>query len=216
MLTDILNICIPYFIVTCLITLTSYLAGRSICKIFKLPVFTGIYLNLFIKTLIGSCFLITLISIIYTGGKTIHLVFILLSLFLYYEWRITKKQNLPQEEIKMAAIFNRKNILSLLSFLLIIFLWQARILLKSDSQFLNGIEPDNYYYAEISKCLISTGQENSLTTANLINEQYHFATPYHYYDLWLNGFVSKLFNLSAALSLYLITYTFFTFLFLIG
>ncbi len=216
-----LTISIAYLFVLIIMFVAAYGIGYFIFKIlipnYKL---NGFYGHVFFKTLVGASFIIILVSLICTIGKTINFVFVIVALFAAFEVFLLKKNHQLPVQLKSdkdkTPIFNLKNILGGLFLILIVFLWHVTIVLKFGTFAIDIIEKDSFFYAEISKCLISTGRENTFTTSNLINEKYHFPTPYHYYDLWFNGFVCKIFNLNHSLSLYLVTYSFFTSIFLFG
>jgi hypothetical protein len=50
--------------------------------------------------------------------------------------------------------------------------------------------PDHAFYSRIAGFISSTGQENEYHQLNNLNSAYHGISPYHYFELWFNGFVS--------------------------
>ncbi len=175
----------------------------------------GSYEALFFSTLTGATFLVILISLVYSGGKTINFIFLLIASFIFIERYLSKKNTGSTDpDFKnnqdQRTILNLKTIANLLALIAVIFLWQASVVLKIAEFPIDIIEKDSFFYAEISKCLINTGHENTFTASNLASQKYNFPTPYHYYDLWLNGFVCKIFGFNHSLGLYLITYSFFS------
>ncbi len=130
-------------------------------------------------------------------------------------WKQALKENNKISENKWQG-FNLKTIFGLLLLIAAVYLWRAGLIIKSGIFLNSALNIDTVFYAEISKCLFTTCAENIFTSSKLINHNYNFPTPYHYYDLWFNGFICKIFNLNHTLSLFLITYSFFTANFLFG
>ncbi len=80
-----------------------------------------------------------------------------------------------------------------------------------------AIKPvDSVYYATLSENLLITGEENMSGIANQFSNHYHGATPYHYFELWLNAFFSLVTNQKHLVSLYLLTYPFLNFISVAG
>jgi hypothetical protein len=215
-----LTIFLIYFSVLLLLFGIAFGTGHFILKYFSTSKLNSFWTGFFFKSLTGITFIIVLASLIYTSGKTISFVFLLVVLFIFLERFLSKRNKdlvipLPQGENK-GQIFTLKNVLSLLALTVMVFLWQSGIVFKCGTFPVEIIEKDGFYYAEISKCLISTGWENTFAASNLIGESYHFPTPYHYFDMWLNGIICRLFKLNHSLSLYLIVYSFFSIVSLSG
>jgi len=218
-LDNFITIFISYFAIVLSLFLLTYYTGNGILKLFPNRNTTVFFSNVFFKILTGAAAIITIVSLIYTGGKTVNLLLLLILFFLFIE-RYLNRQNIVTTEhseiTEKKTSFTLKHFFLLFIPILLVFLWESNIVLKIDEYPFHFFERDNLFYSEVSKCLVTTGQENIFTSGNLINERYNFPTPYHYFDLWLNGFVSKIFGLNYGLSLYLVTYTFFTALFLFG
>jgi len=218
-LPSIFSISITYFLVLLALFAVSYGIGFIVFRTLIRVELKGFYSDFFLKSLIGVSILILLASLFYSKCNTINFIFIFIGLFLFYEFYLCKKEKLTnhaQSQPDKINSFTFKNIYVLLFIVFVCFLWQAIVTLKLGSFPINKIERDSFYYAEISKLLIQTGIENSRSNYNLVGQSYHFSTPYHYYDLWLNGIVGQIFNLNFTLSLYLIVYSFFSGIFLIG
>ncbi len=214
---QIASILTSYFFILILLFTTCNFIGSILLKLIKSnKSYSNFYLTIFRNTLLGSITLIVIISLIYTGGKTISLAIILISVFIFIEDRLFHQKEIIQSTNLQKPEFNLKIIGSSMLLILIVFLIQAYIVFDFKSQSINPFPKDSIYYAELSKCLIHSGKENTFAMSNFINNKYHFPTPYHYFDLWFNGFIANLFNLNYSLCLYLITYCFFTGIFLFG
>ncbi len=219
--SNTLTIAILYFGILLLTLVATYTVGHFIWSIIKPnSSIQNLYLLLFCKCIIGATFIILVVSLFYSKGRTINLLFILLFLFYLIEKYLIKKQ-FPKNSIvslnrEIGPRMDYKFIFGLLIVIIPVFIWRCSLILQYDEFPIRNLLIDNCYYAEISKCLVQTGFENTFITSNLISNCYQYPTPYHYYELWFNGFVSKAFNLSYTLSLYLVTFNFFTILLLIG
>ena len=215
--SNTITIAILYFLILLVSLVVSYSVGHFIWKIIKPnSSIQNLYLLLFCKWILGVTFIILVVSIVYSKGRTINLFFILLFLFyLLEQYFITKK--FPKNSIgSFNSRIDYKFIFGLLIIIIPVFVWRSSLILQFDEFPIKNLLVDNSYYAEISKCLVQTGYENTFVISNLISKSYHYSTPYHYYELWFNGFISKVFNLNYTVSLYLVTFNFFTILLLVG
>lgn len=59
------------------------------------------------------------------------------------------------------------------------------------------ISHDNLFLARLSESISDTGIENTFIFGNDFTPSLQGTTPYHYVDLWLNGFFKEIFNLPA-------------------
>ncbi|HRH11971.1 MAG TPA: hypothetical protein PLU73_10675 [Bacteroidia bacterium] len=203
-----------YFIVLIILVAVSTFIGNKLLKIVAGRNGSDFFSDFFFSSLTGTTFLVVFISLYTTQGASINFVFILLAFIIYFENNKQKGIQLPVQ--KNESIRSNKDYTIILLFLVFAYLWNVGIVFKFSGFPISEIEKDSYYYAELSKCMINTGQENTFATADLINEKYHSPTPYHYYDLWLNGWIAKIFHLNYSISLYLVIYSYFMILFAAG
>ncbi|MBL7892794.1 MAG: hypothetical protein JNL63_09190 [Bacteroidia bacterium] len=75
---------------------------------------------------------------------------------------------------------------------------------------------DNYFYGIISEAIYSTGYENSGGLTNYFFQEVHGNSPYHYFELWLNGFFSSIFHLPNFICISIILSPCFYFIIYIG
>ncbi|MBK9284145.1 MAG: hypothetical protein IPM51_07460 [Sphingobacteriaceae bacterium] len=193
----------------------NFMVGRSLLSFYKSNAAKNYYEYFFKSSLTGTIAIVIVISLIKTQFNSINLLFLLLIIFIFIEKKI-KKNNEKLVSTQIKPHLKSRDLITLLVFLSIAFLWNCSVIFIPSEFPIAEIEKDSFYYAEISKCLIQTGNENTFLTANLIGDTYHAATPYHYFDLWINGFMAKVFKINYAVSLHLITYAYFLFLFAIG
>lgn len=203
-----------YLFVLIVLIATSTFIGSKLLKVFAGRSRSDFFTDFFFSSLTGVTFLVVFISLFKTQGASISFVFIILALFIFLE---NKKQKGIQVSVQnIESINSKKNYIIFVFLLVFAYLWNVGIVFKFSGFPISEIEKDSYYYAELSKCMIKTGQENTFATANLINEKYHSPTPYHYFDLWLNGWIAKVFHLNYSISLYLVIYSYFMILFATG
>ena len=155
-----------------------------------------------------------MISIFETKGISVNWGLLFVLAILFFERRQNKILSPSDENIKIN--FSIKNITILLLFIIATFSWEA-ISIFSGGNFAGAeIEKDGVFYGEISRCLIENGNENTFGAANFIGNDFHFQTPYHYFELWLNGIVSFITGINPIHTLYLVIYPFFMILLLSG
>ena len=89
--------------------------------------------------------------------------------------------------------------------------------ISNSDGFLKFWENEDYIlYSKISKYIASTGHENESNVLNLMDNYYIGSGPYHYFDLWGGACVSNIFGLNHYISLKLIIYPTFFFLYAVG
>jgi hypothetical protein len=197
-----------------LLTVVTFFIGSFLWKgILHKSNSEGVFLQFFKKIFLGSLLLVTFVSIIACKGQSINAGIVIIFLFFFIERKI--KPPVPGERTELKQP-DRFSFIILLLLLIFCFSWQAI------SIFLPGtfpgaeIEKEGVFYAELSRCLIESGHENTFTTANFLYKNYQSPTPYHYFDLWLNGTLSWITGFNSVYCLYLVVYPFFMLLFLAG
>jgi hypothetical protein len=137
------------------------------------------------------------------------ILILFLPLFIYYLF----KKETTYTSYKFGAE-ERKNLLP--AFLIAIILVSAFSLIFFD--FKNGIPntimQDFVYYSKVSNYL-NLGFENTLTDKNLLFSN-KIIEPYHYFELWLNAFISKSFDSDCCISLIFITWPYMVFVIYLG
>jgi hypothetical protein len=201
-----------YFGVLLFLYLSAFFVGKYFFKFVLKFSLQDPFASIFFNCLFGAVVLVGIASLFICGGKSINFIYLFLLFFIFIERRMSKsaKADLPSLKIDKTII------LKIISLCAAAFIWNASVILKGGDFPIQEIEKDSFYYGEMSKSLIETGQENTFVTANMANDAYHFPTPYHYFDLWLNGIVAKFFHLNYSLSLILVVYVFFMSLFSLG
>ncbi len=174
------------------------------------------YTVLLYSLLIGVVTYVTLFSIITTGFKTVNILFLLFLFF--YLHRIKYRINLTRHVLSESIGFAKKHILFILFFSLLFYLYEAIWYFKPGE--FNNIIPfvDYVDMYNISQVISQTGQENNkyLISNYYYYAQFHGISPYHFFELWLNGLFSTILPISGALTLMLFVYPLFYFASYIG
>lgn len=142
----------------------------------------GPLFKLFIDFLFGALLIATLTAVWHTQGVTIFIVFVPLLLFIRVPERLMS--------------FNRTTLLFLASGLLCIFLLDAsKIIILSEQLSLpyNFSWRDNIFYANVCNSLSTQGVESGNISWTLLGKS-NSPVAYHYFELWLNLFTTKVFG----------------------
>jgi len=207
---------LQYFLVFFIIILIVTFSGNLIYN-FLSPKrnSTKKYAELLYSLLIGLVCYVTSFSLIATGFKTINILFILL--FLLYLHRIKYHFNWSKAIIKDSALFIKKNLLFILIFSLLFYLYEAIWYFKPGEFHLIIPFVDYVDMYNISQIISQTGQENNkYLISNYYYPQFHGISPYHFFELWLNGFLSTTLPISGTITLMLFVYPIFYFASYIG
>lgn len=160
----------------------------------------GYYQRIFISIALGIFTIVIISSVTVTGFKTISTGFLLTGSFILYElFRFKSVNSKPfclsvhetNTGIQPGIFFICEGIFITLFF----FSWQAYTILKSGDFSFAAPHPDWVYYADIAEVMWQTGQENTYRAGNLISESYYGMTPYHYFELWLCAFFSRMYTI---------------------
>ena len=163
------------------------------------------------NTFLGYLLIIVLQSVVSTEFKTVNLIFILLMVFTVYETRKYKVKSFVKTDV---LNFNILLNLIVISSLLFIYSW---FLIYNPDAFIKFQGTDDYIlYGKISRFIALTGNENGFNVLNTMDKFYNGPEPYHYFDLWGAACVSNLFKINNFISLKLIIYPTFYFLYALG
>jgi hypothetical protein len=89
------NICFYYLFIALFLFGTCYYTGHSVFKLFFKSGTGGFYRNIFVRVLTGAGTLVVLVSMVYTGGRTIHFVLPELLLLYFFESRFNTMKLSP-------------------------------------------------------------------------------------------------------------------------
>ncbi len=178
----------PYFGRFLFFLLLSYFLGKTIRFLLrnyleKQSIFTDTFYNLFL----GKLTICLLTALFFTFGKTVFLQFIPLGfVVLDYYWNKTQSSAHKVQTHRTRWFFIP--ILFVLS--IIVFSWEVLISTYYEGFSFKMPFADMLWYADISQYLVITGEENIHHASNLLDKNFNGLVLYHYFDLWLNGFVT--------------------------
>ena len=142
----------------------------------------------FAKLLCGIIFFTIIIAVVFSKGKT-ALIFLLIpfsGIVFYLKKHPESVQNLLANKKINLHFWAELFIVSILLFAV-----QATKILKTGDFPFYIQEHDYVFYTEIADALIATGQENTFSFLNQLSVDYHTVQPYHYFEMWFVGGLSK-------------------------
>ncbi|MDD3875732.1 MAG: hypothetical protein PHT69_03870 [Bacteroidales bacterium] len=173
-------------------------------------------LSLFYSLLFGICVIVVFFSLFITNFKTINISLIFLGILLIAKYFRKDSINYKENYSKITD-FAKNHTIRILIFSLPFFLFEAFYFFNNEDfhyiiPFVDYIDMHN-----ISQVITQTGQENNkYLLTNFYYPQFHGIAPYHFFELWLNGFLSYFLPLPGTLTLMLFVYPFFYFTSFIG
>ena len=203
---------ILYFIIFISWLVGLFLIGSLISFLFLNTRFNPNPYELILRnTFLGYILIIVLQSVISTEFKTVNLILILLMVFSVIEIKKYKVKSIVKTN---DLNFNNLLILIVISAALFIYSW---FLIYNPDAFIKFQGTDDYIlYGKISRFIALTGNENGFNVLNTMDKFYNGPEPYHYFDLWGAACVSNLFKINNFISLKLIIYPTFYFLYALG
>jgi hypothetical protein len=145
--------------------------------------------DVFFSLLVGQIATVFLYTIFCSEGQTIQWVFLIPTFFIVSFFN----ENKP---VSTSASVSYLKILSIFGVVLICFLWEAIFFLRFNGFPFSLTFIDNIYYSKLSHFLGVTGQENYWCMENyLLGNKESGIALYHFYEMWLNSLISRLFGL---------------------
>ena len=179
-----------------------FLLGKFILNFFslKIDISKSIFLKVFLNLFLGL-FTVTLIYSFYKSKfLTINLLFIPLILFLIYKSRprFRSFNFFSWEEIKGLSCF--------LFISLVVFSLQISYYYNTNTNSINTIFIDNYYYSDIVKNLNFFGSENVFFSLNKFLPEFRTELiPYRYADMWFSSFIMDVYSINSLESYFLVS-----------
>ncbi len=170
----------------------SFIIGFLVLKfILKQPI-NDFFSQLFVSILIGCISITTLYAVISTNGRTILLGFVPLAIYFFC---VHKKH----KRISVEHVVEDKNIIIQVFYISLVILPIILVMFLQGLPTDYSIYPDYFFdsvfYSKLSEYIPLTGNENTFREASLISQDFAGATPYHYFELWLNALISNIFGL---------------------
>lgn len=190
-----------------------WIIGSAFLKLFRLNIsFLGNYANIFISLLLGLVISISVFAIMVTKGKTSMwgiLGFVIYGLYLFKRENHTNSNN-NTSTINLSDLFN------LLALGLVVFIPFSWNKIPFGENLYPGYMGDYLYYADIGEFAFLTGNENIFSVSNLFGKEYQGASPYHFFDIWLNVLLAQIANLPYVSVLETVVWAIFRFILAVG
>lgn len=201
-----------YFCLLILSVLISTLLGYFLIWVVKRSIIFN-FTYLFFSALIGTTALITLFAIWHTNGITIMSFFLLLALFQWAEYSRNAKNSKKTINFTYSSPFFVPPVLFLALFTL--FLYSCWGFIRPDS-FIPFSIPSSHpsaardiiFQSHLPYFMTLTGQENEFHVLNTLDNAYHGAKPYHYFELWLTAILIGFTKLPSIFCLHFVTSVF--------
>jgi len=201
---------LPYLLLLLAISVFNYFLGHFSLSFLRIR-FELLAYDLLAKILTGT----TLTSVFYAIFQTKGFTFLLPAVFLLAILAFKTQKKDPNFHFFDFQLFKNKNSLFYAAVFLGIFCIKISSLYDLETGFL--IEhfanaTDFLIYAQIADFLNLTGIENTLKVRNILEAGKHGLVPYHYFELWLVAFWTKISGLNTFYIFELVLFPFFLFL----
>lgn len=179
------------------------LFGKIILLPFKINN-SNIFEKIFKQLFVGLIVLVCLTSIIRTSFCTVNILFIIPLLFCLNQNFVKYDSDFKWNTISKELLFE----IMIVSFSGLLFYSQECFFFLKNSSFGYNIPHLDYNtYSITSQSLIDFGKENrELVSNKLFPNETNGVSPYHYFELWLNGLFHFIFKISPLKTLFFITY----------
>jgi hypothetical protein len=187
------QIIISYFFGLLISFVFFYLVGKGVRFLYsKVFIFSYLFADIFFSLVVGQVVIVCVYAILCTKGLTIQWLFLLIAFFFWWERKEELVSFQTKKETPITLKYLLPSIVTLLIGSLFCFAWEALFFLKVSDFPFNLPFVDTPFYSKIAHFLSVTGSEN---TANMErwfeNRPSHGIALYHYFELWLNSFITN-------------------------
>ncbi len=180
-----------YFIVL-LLLFTFYLTGSIIFILTNLKSYQDRFYNTFVKLILGFMTISFVYAAYKTGGNTVLWGFVIVG---FLSLIILKRKNyINVDKFKLTDINPKQYSIP---FIVLIVLSAVLFIIFGglfySETYTNMPHTDYYYYARLINSMIEHGAESSIYNINPFYQGIAYASPYHYPELWLAGFITEIF-----------------------
>lgn len=187
-----------FFVWISLLFTVGHLVTRFLANVRGGDFYSAVLRNVFA----GYVSIIVVLSLFYTGFKTINIVLLLIGALICYESRKKRIVLAPT-----SSVFAFRQILTI-AVVAITFVLITRMTISNSESSVHFFyrHIDYILYGGISKLLPVNGQENGFGILNSLDQYYNNPEPYHFFDLWGATVVSRIFSVNAFPALVVIIY----------
>jgi hypothetical protein len=161
--------------------------------------------RIFIDMFFGLVIIVTAYSVFVTSGITINSGYVLLFvLYLIYKKFYNLKQSPPIASTSSGIVYYKGVYLELVIVISVFFIAQMYPVIDTTGEvFYMPTDPDRSLFSDIISFINSTGIESY--KIDYINPNSVGVSPYHYFELWVTGFISVLFSSNIILTDHLVS-----------
>ena len=185
-----------YFSYNLILLSIIYVLGHILLNVLNVHSKT-IYGNVFIKLMLGIFTCTGTYSLFKTGFSSIQGGFIIIALFLWWS-RGLKKFSISKASFQLPDSKEIKILLELFAVIVLIYSWGYYYMFGTGRGIAESPHCDMHFFSNVSTFFNDFGKEtfemNYLDTASVRN------TPYHYFEMWFNAFISFLFQIPQTLA----------------
>jgi hypothetical protein len=153
------------------------------------------FLSVFLCLLTGITLFSTGTAVAGTGGSTVQLLYFLLLGLLAYAYRSRLATGFNKQLSRLPAQSSARLLLILFISHGLSFGWIGISDLRWAEFPFAVPHRDLYFYSLCSEFIFSTGKENTYNLLNLFGSGYENMSPYHYFELWLNAGLYRMWGL---------------------
>jgi hypothetical protein len=198
---------VKFYLIYILFALLFWTTGWGVKKLLKIPE-SITYSTILFNTLIGLIAFATMVAIVYTKGKTVMIFSIFLGLTLYFLHKKDKSPLNPDNSDNKGL----KGILFSV-FVGLTLIYSIFFFTYIKDGFVVVIYSDYCFYADLSYRLMRTGVEHYYTIHIMPPNG---VQPYHYLEVWINGFIANTTEQNHLSVLILVVYPLFVFMAVMG
>jgi hypothetical protein len=195
------------FLISCLFI---YIGGYIFLRLLNVRP-RVIFLHIFLSFLTGLILFSTAVSIIGAGYRTIQLLYLPLLGLLVFIYRKGQAQRFNEETIRIESCSIKQILLYLFVSNLFAFVWMCLHFIKTSGFSFKLPQRDLFYYGVLSETLFSIGKENTYSVLNRFSNDYPAMNPYHYFELWINAGLYRIWHIPPLSSFLFITIPIFVF-----
>ena len=164
---------------------------------------TMIRQSVFVQLIIGISTCSILTSFLISSFQTIQIVGLLPIGYFLIQNRSKIKFTYDKTDLERFS----KNLLKITYTALIVYAVAAYFFFDFQTNFYKTQHPDFHWYAKFSQGMWVSGNENTFGDSNMFFPEFvKGISPYHYFELWINGFLANTWNVSYIKTLLLLTY----------
>jgi hypothetical protein len=172
--------------------------------------------DFFYASALGLIAVVTIYAIVISGFKTVFIGVITIGVFYIWYLKSHKSQTLHSPWSLASLKPNIKEIFIIVTLSFLCFEWEAYFFIRNDVFHYNIPMVDIAFYSRIATFLNHAGVESTYNYDIFFDDIKSRFDLYHFFELWITAFLSKIFDTPAQVIHLLLTIPYFIFLFTVG